>query len=392
MVNEATIAAYIIKNVLGTLNELEKQELEAWRQSSAANQLLYEQYSSAEQLALEFRNRNERNNRISGQLEQFLLDQKNASSTGRVLRMNKWKWIAASVVFVLGIGAYLLLENRNDPQQPAVIVNAVQIQPGRDGALLTLADGRQVSLDSVRNGIVALQDGVTAKVVNGALVYEGNGNKMQYNTMSTPKGRQYHLILPDGTKIWLNAASSIKYPTVFTGRERNVQISGEVYFEVAKNSSQPFRVSVDNGMHIDVLGTSFNVNAYQNDNNSYTTLIGGAVRVTAEHAGNSAVLKPAQQAVLMPGAVLSVNSNVDVEKVIAWKNGIFNFENASLEYVMKEIERWYDIDVVYKNGIPDIKFWGKITKDVSLSGILIALEKTKVHFKLENNRTLVVLP
>lgn len=392
MVNEATIAAYIIKNVLGTLNELEKQELEAWRQSSAANQLLYEQYSSAEQLALEFRNRNERNNRISGQLEQFLLDQKNASSTGRMLRMNKWKWIAASVVFVLGIGAYLLLENRNDPQQPAVIVNAVQIQPGRDGALLTLADGRQLSLDSVRNGIVALQDGVTAKVVNGALVYEGNGNKMQYNTMSTPKGRQYHLILPDGTKIWLNAASSIKYPTVFTGRERNVQISGEVYFEVAKNSSQPFRVSVDNGMHIDVLGTSFNVNAYQDDNNSYTTLIGGAVRVTAEHAGNSAVLKPAQQAVLMPGAVLSVNSNVDVEKVIAWKNGIFNFENASLEYVMKEIERWYDIDVVYKNGIPDIKFWGKITKDVSLSGILIALEKTKVHFKLEDNRTLVVLP
>jgi ferric-dicitrate binding protein FerR (iron transport regulator) len=215
---------------------------------------------------------------------------------------------------------------------------------------------------------------------------------MQYNTMSTPKGRQYHLTLPDGTKVWLNAASSIKYPTVFSGNERSVQVSGEAYFEVAKNSSQPFRVAVDNGMKIDVLGTSFNVNAYEDDDNSYTTLIDGAVRVTAAEAGNSMILKPAQQAVQAPGSVLSVNSNVDIEKVMAWKNGVFNFENASLADVMKEIERWYDIDVVYKNGIPDIKFWGKITKDVSLSGILIALEKTKVHFKLENNRTLVVLP
>jgi transmembrane sensor len=374
------------------LTETEKQELEAWRQSSSANQQLYEQYSRVEQIAQEFRKRNERNQRIGGQLEQFIQEQKTTPSTGRILRMNKWKWIAASVILVLGAGAYLLLENRNDPQQTVASVNAAQILPGRDGAILTLADGRQLSLDSVRNGVVALQDGVTAKVVDGVLVYEGKGNKMQYNTMSTPKGRQYHLTLPDGTKVWLNAASSIKYPTVFSGNERSVQVSGEAYFEVAKNSSQPFRVAVDNGMKIDVLGTSFNVNAYEDDDNSYTTLIDGAVRVTAAEAGNSMILKPAQQAVQAPGSVLSVNSNVDIEKVMAWKNGVFNFENASLADVMKEIERWYDIDVVYKNGIPDIKFWGKITKDVSLSGILIALEKTKVHFKLENNRTLVVLP
>jgi ferric-dicitrate binding protein FerR (iron transport regulator) len=392
MSNESTIASYIIRNVLGTLTETEKQELEAWRQSSSANQQLYEQYSRVEQIAQEFRKRNERNQRVGGQLEQFIQEQKTTPSTGRIRRMNKWKWIAASVILVLGAGAYLLQENRNDPQQTVASVNAAQILPGRDGAILTLADGRQLSLDSVRNAVVALQDGVTAKVVDGVLVYEGKGNKMQYNTMSTPKGRQYHLTLPDGTKVWLNAASSIKYPTVFSGNERSVQVSGEAYFEVAKNSSQPFRVAVDNGMKIDVLGTSFNVNAYEDDDNSYTTLIDGAVRVTAAEAGNSMILKPAQQAVQAPSSVLSVNSNVDVEKVIAWKNGVFNFENASLADVMKEIERWYDIDVVYKNGIPDIKFWGKITKDVSLSGILIALEKTKVHFKLENNRTLVVLP
>jgi ferric-dicitrate binding protein FerR (iron transport regulator) len=213
MSNESTIASYIIRNVLGTLTETEKQELEAWRQSSSANQQLYEQYSRVEQIAQEFRKRNERNQRVGGQLEQFIQEQKTTPSTGRIRRMNKWKWIAASVILVLGAGAYLLQENRNDPQQTVASVNAAQILPGRDGAILTLADGRQLSLDSVRNAVVALQDGVTAKVVDGVLVYEGKGNKMQYNTMSTPKGRQYHLTLPDGTKVWLNAASSIKYPT-----------------------------------------------------------------------------------------------------------------------------------------------------------------------------------
>lgn len=392
MTNEATIADYILRNVLGTLTETEKQELEAWRRSSAANQQLYEQYSSAEQIVHEFRERTKRNKRISANLEQFIQEQNSSPVMGRIRFMNKWKWIAASVVLVLGISTYFLLENQTHRQQPEPLVDAALIKPGRDGAILKLADGSQLSLDSVRNGVVALQDGVTAKVVNGALVYEGNGNKMQYNTMSTPKGRQYHLTLSDGTRVWLNAASSIKYPTVFTGGERRVQISGEAYFEVAKNSTQPFRVEAGNGMQIDVLGTSFNVNAYQDDHNNYTTLMDGAVRVTAAGTGNSAILKPGQQAVQSPGDLISVNNNVDVEKVMAWKNGIFNFENASLEYVMKEIGRWYDIDVVYQNGVPDIKFWGKITKDVPLSGILIALERTKVHFKLENNRTLVVLP
>ncbi|HVK50012.1 MAG TPA: FecR domain-containing protein, partial [Pseudobacter sp.] len=271
-------------------------------------------------------------------------------------------------------------------------ITAEQIQPGKEGAVLTLADGSQVSLDSVKNGVIAMQYGVTARVINGALVYEGSGSQLQYNTMSTPKGRQYQLTLPDGTKVWLNAASSVKYPTVFTGNERNVSISGEVYFEVAKKSSQPFRVAVDRKLTIDVLGTSFNVNAYPDETTLYTTLIDGAVRVTGSKAGNSQVLKPAQQAVLANGESISVNNNVDTDKVLAWKNGVFNFEGASLADVMKQIERWYDIEVVYEKGIPDIKFWGKITKDVPLSGMLIALEKTKVHFKMENNRTLVVLP
>jgi transmembrane sensor len=391
MTNESKIAAYIIRNALGTLSEAEKAELEAWKTSSIVNQQLFEQYSQAEQILTEFNHRTARNQRISRQLEQFVQDHRATSSP--VHFMQKWKWVAAaSVVFIIGITTFFLFDNKKDPVQSASNITAEQIQPGKDGAILTLADGSQLSMDSIQNGIIALQDGVTARVVNGVLIYEGNGKKIQYNTMSTPKGRQYQLLLPDGTKVWLNAASSIKYPTVFSGKERNVQISGEAYFEVAKNVYQPFRVMVNDRMTIDVLGTSFNVQAYRNETTYYTTLIDGAVRVSADQPGNSTVLKPAQQALLAGEGAIAVSGNVDTEKVMAWKNGLFNFEGASLDEVMKQIERWYDIDVVYEKGIPDIKFWGKITKDVPLSGMLIALEKTKVHFKLENNRTLVVLP
>ncbi|MGN6418111.1 MAG: FecR family protein [Pseudobacter sp.] len=392
MTNEARIAAYMIRNALGTLTDNEKKELDEWRQSSAANQQLFDQYSQAEIILSEFNERNIRNKRLSERLAQFVQEEQTASHPVPVRSMQRWKWaVAASLLLLSGIATWFLMEHSNEGSLPAVTITAEQVQPGKEGAVLTLADGSQLSLDTVKNGVVALQDGVTARVIDGALVYEGQGNPLQYNTMSTPKGRQYQLSLPDGTKVWLNAASSIRYPTVFTGEARNVEITGEAYFEVAKRSSQPFRVTVDKKMKIDVLGTSFNVNAYSNEAKMSTTLIDGAVRVTGSQAGDSKVLKPAQQAVFT-GAALAVTSDVDTDKVMAWKNGIFNFEGASLEDVMKQIERWYDIDVVYEKGIPDIKFWGKITKDVPLSGMLIALEKTKVHFKLENNRTLVVLP
>lgn len=393
MTTEARIANFMLKNALGTLSDAEHQELEQWKNSSPANRQLYDQYSQGRQLLAEFNLRNARNHRISLQLEQSVKGQEPKTEPARVHRLNKWKWAAAAaVVLFLGAAIYLAVDQKLATPLPAGTLTAEQIRPGRDGALLTLADGSQLSLDTVRNGVVALQDGVTARVIDGALVYEGNGSKMQYNTMSTPKGRQYQLTLPDGTKVWLNAASSISYPVAFTGNERAVSVTGEVYFEVAKRASQPFRVAVNKLMSIDVLGTSFNVNAYPNNASLLTTLIDGAVRVSATNAGNSQVLRPAQQAVLQNGNAITVNHDVDTDKVMAWKNGLFNFEGASLEEVMKQIERWYDIDVVYQNRIPDIKFWGKITKDVPLSGMLIALEKTKVHFRLENNRTLVVLP
>ncbi len=328
-----------------------------------------------------------------------------------------WFRYAAAIIILFGIGAYLWITN-NNTQHPIVAQQTIDIAPGKDGAILTLADGSQVILDSLGNGVIATQNGSQAVIKNGELVYDITGEaggEIVYNTMSTPKGRQFNLSLPDGTKVWLNAASSIRYPTVFTGKERKVEVNGEAYFEVARNMKMPFRVNVNNKAEVEVLGTHFNVNGYPNESAINTTLLEGSVRV------NRTTIKPDQQAqgrvndqppvvspdrsavTLKPGQQAQIDnqlvgqqeirivSNVDIEKVMAWKNGLFNFEDLGLEQVMRQLERWYDIEVVFEKDIPNIRFWGKMTKDVSLSGLLIGLEGSGVHFKVEG-RKLIVLP
>jgi transmembrane sensor len=295
-----------------------------------------------------------------------------------------YRWVAAAaVIMVAGIGYWLWPGNNKQTTDHAAIAEPVTIPPGKEGAILTLSDGAAVLLDSISNGTVALQEGVTAKVVNGTLVYEGTGNKSSYNTMSTPKGRQYKLTLPDGSEVWLNAASSIRYPIAFTGKERKVELQGEAYFEVKKNARQPFIVNARNKAQIEVLGTSFNVSAYTNEKDLNTTLINGSIKV------NGTIVKPGQQARITDK--LHIINNADTEKVMAWQRGFFNFEGASLEEVMRQLERWYDIDVKYENGIPAIAFGGEMKMNTSLNGILLALEKSGIRFRQEG-RTLIVLP
>jgi ferric-dicitrate binding protein FerR (iron transport regulator) len=273
---------------------------------------------------------------------------------------------------------------------------AQHILPGHEGAVLTLADGSQVQLDTIQNAVIALQGGATAKVVNGTLIYEESGQQHQllYNTMSTPKGRQFRLTLPDGSGVWLNSASSIRFPTVFAEEERKVEVTGEAYFEVAENPAKPFRVSINNKAEITVLGTYFNINAYDNEESIATTLLAGSVRVTnllQPAAGSAPVtLQPLQQAQISPaGAGIQLVSNVDPEKVMAWKNGLFHFENATLAEIMRQLERWYDIEVVYESTVPDIALKGEITRDVPIGDLLTALKKLGVHYKLEGRRLLI---
>jgi ferric-dicitrate binding protein FerR (iron transport regulator) len=294
----------------------------------------------------------------------------------------RW-WAAASVVVVLATGIYLW----NRPSPIGKPITRVTVLPGKEGAILTLADGSQVAIDSAGTGIIAKQGGAAAKLVNGTLVYEADGKEVVFNKMTTPKGRQFKLTLPDGSMVWLNAESSIRYPTVFAGNERAVDITGEAYLQVTPNASMPFRVRAGNRTTIEVLGTEFNINAYQNEPAIKTTLISGAVRV--KENSQEITLQPGQQ-VLQSNGQLQLIKQVNTGQVVAWKNGFFNFENVPLVELMHQLERWYDITVEYENGIPDITFGGKMSRQESLESLLKGLEESGVHFRLEGRKVIVM--
>ncbi|HVW60903.1 MAG TPA: FecR domain-containing protein [Puia sp.] len=316
-----------------------------------------------------------------------------------VVRGKWWRYAAAAVfLLVAGTVIYLLTSSSKPERMVAGRIKppAGDIAPGGNKATLTLSDGTAISLDDAANGAIAKQGNSSiVKLSNGKLVYDlkgAVGTEAQLNTMSTPRGGQYQLTLQDGTKVWLNAASSITYPASFVGKERKVRVKGEVYFEVAKDKVKPFIVDIDGQSTVEVLGTSFNINAYNDEENSKTTLLEGSVRV--ERAGSDrggVVLKPGQQAVSREGRGLSVRSDIDTEEVMAWKDGYFQFNGASLTSVLKQLARWYDVNVDYGAHVPSKTFVGEIPRDATLSQVLAILEKTGVHFRIEE-RNIVVLP
>lgn len=307
-----------------------------------------------------------------------------------------WVWAAAcALVLVIG-GVYLGRYSRSGhtvvvsaPPKPASTV----ISPGKNGAILTLSDGSTIALDSLGNGKIATQQGSDVFIRQGKLTYavaSASSGEPAYNTLSTPKGRQYHIQLPDGTEVWLNAASSLHYPTLFSGADRVVDVTGEAYFEVAKDAAHPFKVRLGKSQ-IDVLGTNFNVNAYNNEPAIATTLLEGSVRFSTGD-GKSQLLKPGEQTRFDQATqALTLTDTVTISSVVAWKNGIFDFNNMGLREVMQQLERWYDIDVKYEKKVPKISFYGKMTKNIQLADLLTILERSKVHFQVEG-RTLIVKP
>jgi ferric-dicitrate binding protein FerR (iron transport regulator) len=309
------------------------------------------------------------------------------------------RWaVAASVVFLMATGTYWLLQNSSGPSAKQQAKVQQDIPAGKTGAVLTLADGSKVVLDSLHNGVVAQQNGSQVMLKSGQLAYDASSsstNEMTYNTLNTPRGRQFQLVLPDGTKVWLNSASSLKFPTTFSGKTRRVELKGEAYFEVEKAVDKPFVLILANNAEVKVLGTSFNVNAYENENKIKTTLLDGSVKVTASTSsgvanGEAAVLKPRQQAQLtQTGNDIAVINNVDVDKVVAWKNGVFNFEGVDLTEVMKQLERWYDIEVVYEGEVPNIEFYGELSRNNSLGDVIAALKDSDVHFRREGRKLIV---
>jgi transmembrane sensor len=325
-------------------------------------------------------------------------------------------WMAAAAMLVVAIGIYLFTRPAKTPSPPVVVKEKVPILPGKNGAVLTLSDGNTIVLDSLPDGVIAMQGNVKVQLHGGQLQYgkadqKASKETVAWNTLRTPRGSQYQVVLPDGTKVWLNAASSLRFPTAFTGTGREIEITGEAYLEVAalrlrSGKKMPFNVKVG-GNTIEVLGTHFNINAYEDEGNITTTLLEGKVVVKSEVGSRksdrsvptsdfrpqtSVVLKPGQQAVLTHDARLTIQDNVDVDQVVAWKNGFFHFDGAALQVVMRQLSRWYDVEVKYE-GHPDtgMTFNGKMGRDLKLAQVLKILQKSEVHFTIRD-RAIVVMP
>ncbi len=285
----------------------------------------------------------------------------------------RWQWAAAILVLVTFFGGQYLLRKTPDTVQTKSIIK--DIAPGKEGAILTLDDGSQLVLDSLQNGKIASQHGANLILDNGQLTYSPSAKatgEIVYNTITTPRGRQFRVTLPDGSIVWLNAASSVRYPVNFPHHERRIAITGEVYFEVARDAASPFLVNINNKADIEVLGTSFNINAYENEEHITATLLTGSVRIRKE--GQERILKPGQQASLQKN--IQVTENADLEKVIAWKDGFFDFSGVDLEHAMRQIARWYEVEVVFEGKMPNIRFYGRISRDISLAGLIRGLSST----------------
>lgn len=327
--------------------------------------------------------------------QQITRKEEPVQSGRRIHLLRKWQY-AAAVIVLLCAGGYFWYKQSISPVTVPVISQA-DVTPGGNKAILTLADGSQIILDSTTNGNIAKEGNtLITRSKTGELIYQDaaptNQGGSRLNTLTTPRGGQHQLNLPDGSKVWLNAASSIKYPVAFNGKERKVEITGEAYFEVAKDTHKPFRV-IAGEQEVEALGTSFNVNTYDDEPLKKTTLLTGSVRVTRNTNSHKQeiVLSPFQQAVVSSSDNTIRKITVQTDDAIAWKSGFIHFTDVKLEEIMRQLARWYDIEVVYEKDIPDIVFEGKMGRGVGLSKVLTFFEESGVRFRLEGNKKLIIL-
>jgi transmembrane sensor len=323
-------------------------------------------------------------------------------------------WMAAAVFLAVagGVAFYWISKNDKNIKTVASVPYKNDVLPGGNKAILTLANGQQIALDSAANGMLVLQGGAQVTKEGDGLKYdespksEAGSQKSEdiaYNILSTPRGGQYKLVLPDGSKVWLNAASSIKYPTVFIGNERRVEISGEAYFEVAKLQGKKFIVSINRGAEVEVLGTHFNINAYNDEAVIKTTLLEGKVKVKPEGDSHrdrnptsdlrlptSVFLNPGEQAMISSANHPIDVAEVDTDEIVAWTNGMFIFRDQDIQTIMRQISRWYDVQISYEKTMVKEKFNATIPRSVPVSKVLHLLEMTEqVHFKIEGKKIIV---
>lgn len=316
--------------------------------------------------------------------------------------------VAAAVILFVVAGIWIWYNGRfTGTPQPLAAKSTLRNDraPGGYKARLTLANGSIILLDSSRNGNLTREGNTDIKKQGGRLIYDtlaaapGVDHTLSFNTLTTPRGGQYQLVLPDGSKVWLNAVSSLRYPTAFTGSERRVQLTGEAYFEIKSIAREggklPFIVEVNTpsgagtpGMEVEVLGTEFNVNAYNDETMIRTTLLEGSVKIRKD--GKTGLLRPGQQAGVAAHGDIKVFDDADLEAAVAWKNGYFKFDNANIADIMRQAARWYDMEVEYNKSIMDESFSGTLPRSEYLSSLLKILELTKtVKFTIQGRKIMV---
>jgi ferric-dicitrate binding protein FerR (iron transport regulator) len=379
------ISSLINRYLKGKLDDVSEQELQDWINASSANKELFESLTDEAKRDQKLQKMQAHDvARSWGKIQKQTV-------AAKVKHPSYLKYIAAAVAVILLVAGIFLFPKKNMTEQPNMTMH--DVPPGSNKAILTLANGSKVFLASVQKGVINQQGNIQIiKLDSGQLSYkapEDGKIETAYNTIATPRGGQYQIILSDGTKVWLNADSRMRYPVAFTGKERVVDIAGEAFFEVAPDTKHPFIVTV-NDMQIRVLGTQFNVNAYPDEPSVNTTLSEGSIQVQ-NAAGNTIVATPGEQVQLNPSGGLKLIKNADLDEALAWKRGLFVFHQAELTEIMRALSRWYDVSVEYLNGYRSPNHYtGIIRRQANLSDALRILELTSgAHFEIKD-RTIII--
>jgi len=316
-------------------------------------------------------------------------------------RSNSWPAIAAAAIVLLcfSFGFYFVLKKDHAPLSAGkplqVAINPEDFAPGSNKALLTLSDGSTIALDDANDLKIAEKGGVKiTKDKDGLITYQWDSDTQTptINTLSTPKGGQYQLILSDGTKVWLNAASSITYPTSFKSGERKVSLKGEAYFDVAKNKKQPFKVITDR-QELTVLGTQFNINSYDDEPETKTTLLEGSVQISSSNTKQSILLSPGEQSALKENGKIKVSA-VNTENAVAWRSGLFQFQDSDIQEAMRQLSRWYNVAIEFEGPIPAIRLWGEVHRKANAIEALEILSYFGLKYKIvttENTKKIIII-
>lgn len=375
--------AYLIAGYIRqTLTPQEHDELDEWVEQSEENMLLFEELTDEKNIQAGIAALKKKDSVKAWQKIRNKLPFEKKIQTRRF-----WPYAVAASIILLVIASYFFIPFRNSPVSPSPIAaSKPDLPPGSNKAVLTLADGKAIILENQLNGKFVNEGGLQVeKIDSGHIAYNNTdvARADQWNTLSTPRGGQYMVTLSDGTMVWLNAATSLKYSVAFAGKERRVELDGEAYFEVAHDAARPFHV-ISKNQDITVLGTRFNVDAYSDEPLVTTSLIEGKISLSSQN--EKQVVLPGEQYFTQSTGSIQKNPSPDIEQATAWKNGRFYFKNAAIEPILKEVSRWYDANIVYQGKI-DKHFNADISRKLPVSQLLDLLEKTGgVHFDIEPNK------